>query len=106
MPADRMTLEHQAAGPHSGMPGRPGSPRAHPAVRWPSKEPAEDPTRAAQRAMVRELARYWVTGYDRRRSEAGLNALSQFPTEIDGLDVRFIHVNCCAQRFHYQRRWS
>jgi hypothetical protein len=43
-------------------------------------------------AAMQELARYWATGYDWRKCEATLNALPQFTTEIDGLDIHFIHV--------------
>jgi pimeloyl-ACP methyl ester carboxylesterase len=62
------------------------------AVRLPSKELVDDRSQGVQLATVRELARYWSTEYDWRRCEARLNALPQFRTEIDGLDVHFIHV--------------
>ena len=62
------------------------------ATRWPSKELVEDPSQGVQLSMLRELARYWGTDYDFGRVEAKLNALPQFKTEIDGLDVHFIHV--------------
>jgi Epoxide hydrolase N terminus len=45
-----------------------------------------------QLAMLQELARYWQTDYDWRKAEAKLNALPQFTTEVDGLDIHFIHV--------------
>ena len=48
--------------------------------------------RACQLATIQELARYWATEYDWRKFEARLNALPQFMTEIDGLDIHFIHV--------------
>ena len=62
------------------------------ATRWPSKELVEDSSQGVQLAMLRELARYWGTDYDFGRLEAKLNALPQFMTEIDGLDIHFIHV--------------
>jgi pimeloyl-ACP methyl ester carboxylesterase len=62
------------------------------ATRWPEKELVEDPSQGVQLAMLRELARYWATDYDFGRVEARLNALPQFVTEIDGLDIHFIHV--------------
>src|ERR1044072_9111407 len=51
-----------------------------------------DPSQGAQLAKVQELARYWGTGYDWRKVEAKLNALPQFMTTIDGVDIHFIHV--------------
>ena len=63
------------------------------AVRWPSKELVDDRSQGVQLATMRELARYWATDYDWRAGEARLNALPQFTTEIDGLDVHFIHVH-------------
>ena len=62
------------------------------ATRWPSKELVDDRSQGVQLATVRELARYWVTDYDWRKAEAKLNALPQFATEIDGIEIRFIHV--------------
>ena len=62
------------------------------ATRWPSKELVEDRSQGVQLATLRELARYWADDYDWRRCEAKLNALPQFTTEIDGVDVHFIHV--------------
>jgi pimeloyl-ACP methyl ester carboxylesterase len=61
-------------------------------TRWPSKELVADPSQGVQLAMLQELARYWATDYDWRKCEAKLNALPQFKTEIDGLDIHFIHV--------------
>ena len=61
-------------------------------TRWPDKELVTDPSQGVQLAMLQELARYWQTDYDWRRAEAKLNALPQFITEIDGLDIHFIHV--------------
>ena len=62
------------------------------ATRWPSKELVEDRSQGVQLATMQELARYWETDYDWRKAESKLNALPQFKTEIDGIDVHFIHV--------------
>src|SRR3954453_13485204 len=62
------------------------------ATRWPSKELVEDRSQGVQLATMQELARYWETDYDWRKGEARLNALPQFITEIDGVDIHFIHV--------------
>jgi pimeloyl-ACP methyl ester carboxylesterase len=62
------------------------------ATNWPEKETVEDQSQGVPLAMIQELARYWATEYDWRRCEAALNALPQFVTEIDGLDIHFIHV--------------
>jgi pimeloyl-ACP methyl ester carboxylesterase len=62
------------------------------ATRWPSKELVGDRSQGVQLATLQELARYWETDYDWRRAEARLNALPQFTTEIDGVDIHFIHV--------------
>ena len=62
------------------------------ATRWPEKETVEDDSQGVPLAMMQELARYWVTEYDWRKCEARLNALPNFITEIDGLDIHFIHV--------------
>src|ERR687897_433006 len=62
------------------------------ATRWPSKELVEDRSQGVQLATLQELARYWETDYDWRKAEAELNALPQFKTEIDGVDIHFIHV--------------
>src|SRR4051794_38493822 len=62
------------------------------ATRWPSRELVTDRSQGVQLATMQELARYWVTEYDWRRCEARLNALPQFVTEIDGVDIHFIHV--------------
>jgi pimeloyl-ACP methyl ester carboxylesterase len=61
-------------------------------TRWPDKELVEDPKQGVQLALLQELARYWTSEYDWRRFEAKLNALPQFTTEIDGLNIHFIHV--------------
>jgi len=62
------------------------------AVRWPSRELVADRSQGVQLATIQELARYWATDYDWRACEARLNALPQFTTEIDGVDIHFIHV--------------
>jgi pimeloyl-ACP methyl ester carboxylesterase len=62
------------------------------ATRWPSKELVGDRSQGVQLAAIQELARYWTTEYDFGRVQARLNALPQFVTEIDGVDVHFIHV--------------
>jgi pimeloyl-ACP methyl ester carboxylesterase len=62
------------------------------ATRWPEKEPVEDQSQGVQLATMQALVRYWETEYDFRRLEARLNALPQFITEIDGLDIHFIHA--------------
>jgi pimeloyl-ACP methyl ester carboxylesterase len=59
---------------------------------WPEKETVADASQGVQLATTQKLARYWGTDYDFRRLEAQLNALPQFMTEIDGLDIHFIHV--------------
>ncbi len=62
------------------------------ATRWPSKELVADRSQGVQRATLQELARYWTTEYDWRKCEARLNALPQFTTQIDGVDIHFLHV--------------
>ncbi|HWM03281.1 MAG TPA: epoxide hydrolase [Actinophytocola sp.] len=62
------------------------------ATRWPTTELVPDRSQGVQRATLQELARYWTSGYDWRRCEARLNALPQFTTEIDGVEIHFIHV--------------
>ena len=62
------------------------------ATRWPERETVQDASQGVQLATTQALARYWATEYDWRRCEAQLNALPQFITEIDGLDIHFIHV--------------
>jgi Epoxide hydrolase N terminus len=62
------------------------------ATRWPDRETVTDESQGVQLATMQELARYWGTDYDWRKCEAKLNALPQFMTEIDGLDIHFIHV--------------
>src|ERR671911_46355 len=62
------------------------------ATRLPSKELVEDRSQGVQLATLQELARYWATDYDWRKAEAKLNALPQFTTAIDGVDIHFIHV--------------
>ena len=62
------------------------------ATRWPSKELVDDRSQGVQLATLKQLARYWSTDYDFGRVEERLNPLPQFTTEIDGVDVHFIHV--------------
>jgi len=62
------------------------------ATRWPEREKVTDASQGVQLATTEALARYWATDYDWRKCEARLNALPQFITEIDGLDIHFIHV--------------
>ena len=62
------------------------------AMHWPEKELVADQSQGVQLATMRALARYWATEYDWRKVEARLHALPQFTTEIDGLDIHFIHV--------------
>jgi pimeloyl-ACP methyl ester carboxylesterase len=59
---------------------------------WPDRETVTDATQGVQLATIQALARYWATDYDWRKVEARLNALPNFTTEIDGLDIHFIHV--------------
>src|SRR4051812_42997318 len=59
---------------------------------WPERETVGDQSQGVPLAMIQELASYWMTDYDWRTCEAKLNALPQFVTEIDGLDIHFIHV--------------
>jgi len=62
------------------------------ATKWPERETVTDASQGVQLATVQALARYWATEYDWRKVEARLNALPQFITKIDGLDIHFIHV--------------
>jgi pimeloyl-ACP methyl ester carboxylesterase len=62
------------------------------ATRWPDRETVTDQSQGVQLAKIQELVRYWGTGYDWRKAEAKLNALPQFVTEIDGVDIQFVHV--------------
>jgi pimeloyl-ACP methyl ester carboxylesterase len=62
------------------------------ATRWPERETVDDDSQGVPLATMQELARYWATDYDWRPCEAKLNALPQFTTHIDGLDIHFIHV--------------
>ncbi|MEW2289232.1 epoxide hydrolase, partial [Streptomyces sp. NPDC047841] len=104
----------QAVGPASAAGARPGSPRPAPGVRpfrikvsqreiselrrrvratrWPDRETVGDRSQGAQLAKVRPLVEYWGTRYDWRKVEARLNALPQFITEIDGVDIQFAHI--------------
>jgi pimeloyl-ACP methyl ester carboxylesterase len=62
------------------------------ATKWPEQETVNDATQGVQLATIQKLAHYWATDYDWRKVEARLNALPQFITTIDGLDIHFIHV--------------
>jgi pimeloyl-ACP methyl ester carboxylesterase len=62
------------------------------ATNWPEKETVADQSQGVPLAMIQKLARYWMTDYDWRKCEAMLNALPQFTTAIDGVDIHFIHV--------------
>ena len=62
------------------------------ATKWPERETVNDASQGVQLATMQALARYWATEYDWRKIEAKMNALPQFITEIDGLDIHFIHV--------------
>src|SRR6478735_8127107 len=62
------------------------------ATRWPEREQVADDSQGVKLATMQELARYWATDYDWRKIEARLNALPNFITEIDGLDIHLIHV--------------
>ncbi|UVC11183.1 epoxide hydrolase [Rhizobium sp. TH2] len=62
------------------------------ATRWPDRETVDDRSQGIQHASLQEILHYWRTEYDWRRAEATLNALPQFISEIDGLDIHFIHV--------------
>jgi pimeloyl-ACP methyl ester carboxylesterase len=62
------------------------------ATRWPEREPVPDASQGVQLATMQNLARYWASDYDWRKVEARLNALPQFMTSIDGLDIHFTHV--------------
>ncbi len=62
------------------------------ATKWPERETVTDQSQGVQLATIQALARYWATDYDWRKIEAKMNALPQFMTEIDGLDIHFIHV--------------
>ena len=61
-------------------------------TRWPDRETVNDQSQGIQLEKIKPLVEYWGTGYDWRKAEAKLNALPQFMTEIDGIDIHFIHV--------------
>jgi pimeloyl-ACP methyl ester carboxylesterase len=62
------------------------------ATKWPERETVDDDSQGVQLAVIQKLARHWANGYDWRKCEAKLNALPQFVSQIDGLDIHFIHV--------------
>jgi Epoxide hydrolase N terminus len=68
------------------------------ATRWPTRELVQDRSQGVQLATLQQLARYWTTEYDWRKAEAKLNALPQFTTEIDGVDIHFIHAKSTHEK--------
>ena len=62
------------------------------ATRWPERETVTDESQGVKLSMMQDLARYWASDYDWRKVESRLNALQQFITEIDGLEIHFIHA--------------
>src|SRR3712207_3629822 len=68
------------------------------ATQWPERETVSDSSQGVPLATMQDLARYWATEYDWRKGEAKLNAFPQFITEIDGLDIHFIHVKSRHER--------
>ena len=68
------------------------------ATKWPDRETVSDQSQGPQLATLQKLARYWVTEYDWRKVETKLNALPNFMTEIDGLDIHFVHVRSKHQK--------
>ena len=68
------------------------------ATRWPSGELVADRSQGVQLATLQELARYWASDYDLGRVQARLNALPQFRTEIDGVDLHFLHIRSPTSR--------
>jgi pimeloyl-ACP methyl ester carboxylesterase len=62
-------------------------------TRWPDRETVADQSQGAQLAKLQELVHYWWTGYDWRRAEAKLNSIPQFVTQIDGVDIHFLHIH-------------
>src|SRR5215211_3078495 len=62
------------------------------ATRWPDRETVNDRTQGVQLAKLQSLMQYWATEYEWRKAEAKLNALPQFVTAIDGLDIQFAHI--------------
>ena len=68
------------------------------ATRWPQRETVTDQSQGVQLAQIKALVKYWGTTYNWRKVEAKLNALPQFKTTIDGLDIHFIHVRSLHQK--------
>jgi hypothetical protein len=68
------------------------------ATRWPDRETVTDQSQGVQLAKIQELVRYWGTDYDWRKVEAKLNALPQFVTDIDGLDIHNIDLHPVEER--------
>jgi hypothetical protein len=73
------------------------------ATRWPERETVDDDSQGVPLATMQDLARYWATEYDWRKCEARLNAVPNFVTEIDGLDI---HSSTCAPSTRTRSRWS
>jgi Epoxide hydrolase N terminus len=73
------------------------------ATQWPEKETVGDSSQGVPLAPMQELAHYWATDYDWRKVEAQLHAVPQFMTEIDGLDIHFIHVNAASAEILLRR---
>jgi hypothetical protein len=73
-------------------------------TRWPEGETVADASQGVQLATMQKLARYWATDYDWRKCEARLNSLPQFMTEIDGLEIHFIHLRS-KQLYPAPRSW-
>jgi Epoxide hydrolase N terminus len=73
------------------------------ATQWPEKETVGDSSQGVPLAPMQELAHYWATDYDWRKVEAQLHAVPQFMTEIDGLDIHFIHANAASAEILLRR---
>ena len=90
MPADDSTIRPFKVGfPEAGLTDLR---RRVTATRWPERETVSDDSQGVPLQMMQDLAGYWATDYDWRKCETKLNDLPQFITEIDGLDIHFIHV--------------
>ena len=73
-------------------------------TRWPERECVPDWTQGIPLDYTRELAAYWADGYDWRAREAALNRFDQFVTEIDGVDIHFIHQRCANPDGKFSKR--
>jgi hypothetical protein len=76
------------------------------ATRWPERETVTDQSQGVQLAKIQPLIQYWGTGYDWRKAEAKLNALPQFVTTIDGVDIQFVHVKSQLAYFNGYAMWT